>query len=277
MSDEILLDVRTMPPRERHPKIFRAWEELPVGAALRLVNDHDPKPLFYEFRAERAGEFEWNPLERGPEQWVVRITRVAPALPPAPSRKREGGNAAPARPDWAAETADVLDVREDLRAGREPFQRILERAQKAGPGEVFAVRAIFEPRPLYQVLGARGFEAWAERLADDDWKAYFRRRPPTHDCTCGGGHAHVSVDRLGRLLTLDVSTLEPPEPMVRILQKVQELGPNDVLEVLHHREPVPLYAHLEKAGFSHQIEKLGEARYRLRIRRVPSSRSREEG
>lgn len=47
------LDVRDLPPKERHPKIMDAFESLDSGEALTLVNDHDPKPLFYELQAER--------------------------------------------------------------------------------------------------------------------------------------------------------------------------------------------------------------------------------
>jgi hemerythrin-like domain-containing protein len=46
---------------------------------MLLVNDHDPKPLYYTFAAERAGEFEWRYLEKGPEVWQVEISRVADA------------------------------------------------------------------------------------------------------------------------------------------------------------------------------------------------------
>lgn len=49
---ESTLDVRDVPPSDRHPKIHAAFEELPSGGALTIVNDHEPKPLFYEFRAE---------------------------------------------------------------------------------------------------------------------------------------------------------------------------------------------------------------------------------
>jgi uncharacterized protein (DUF2249 family) len=42
-----------------------------------LVNDHDPKPLRYQFEAEHAGEFTWEYLESGPEVWRVRIGRPA--------------------------------------------------------------------------------------------------------------------------------------------------------------------------------------------------------
>jgi uncharacterized protein (DUF2249 family) len=41
------------------------------------VNDHDPKPLWYQFAAEHAGEFIWETIEDGPEVWRVRIGRVA--------------------------------------------------------------------------------------------------------------------------------------------------------------------------------------------------------
>ena len=77
-SDRVL-DVRSEIPRRRHELIFEVFEALPVGAAYVLVNDHDPKPLRYQFEAENAGEFSWEYLEEGPEVWRVRIGRVAPA------------------------------------------------------------------------------------------------------------------------------------------------------------------------------------------------------
>ncbi|WP_254272412.1 DUF2249 domain-containing protein [Haloarcula marina] len=46
------LDLRETPPTERHPKIHDAFAALESGETLRIVNDHEPKPLFYEFEAE---------------------------------------------------------------------------------------------------------------------------------------------------------------------------------------------------------------------------------
>ncbi|WP_436932183.1 DUF2249 domain-containing protein [Halosimplex halobium] len=46
------LDIRDVPPPERHPMIHEAFEDLASGETLRIVNDHEPKPLFYEFQAE---------------------------------------------------------------------------------------------------------------------------------------------------------------------------------------------------------------------------------
>lgn len=49
---ETTLDVREIPPAERHPKIHDAFADLDSGETLTLINDHEPKPLFYEMQAE---------------------------------------------------------------------------------------------------------------------------------------------------------------------------------------------------------------------------------
>ena len=69
------LDVRNIVPRERHPLIFRTFGALAPGKDFVLVNDHDPKPLYYQFQAEIGPQFDWEYLEQGPETWRVRIAR----------------------------------------------------------------------------------------------------------------------------------------------------------------------------------------------------------
>ncbi len=75
MSQERLLDVREIVPRERHTLIFDTFMSLKPGEAFILVNDHDPRPLYYQFEAEHTGQFSWDYLEQGPEVWRVRIGR----------------------------------------------------------------------------------------------------------------------------------------------------------------------------------------------------------
>ena len=69
------LDVTTIMPRDRHPLIFRTFDELEKDAAFLLINDHDPKPLYYSFLHEREGLFGWEYLEQGPITWKVRISK----------------------------------------------------------------------------------------------------------------------------------------------------------------------------------------------------------
>lgn len=73
---ENLVDVRTIVPRERHSLIFNTFDALPPGGSFILVNDHDPRPLYYQFNAEHGGDFAWEYLEEGPETWQVRITKA---------------------------------------------------------------------------------------------------------------------------------------------------------------------------------------------------------
>lgn len=70
------LDVRTIQPRDRHPMIFNTFDNLKPGESFELVNDHAPKPLYYQFLHEREGLFAWEYIEEGPETWRVRITRT---------------------------------------------------------------------------------------------------------------------------------------------------------------------------------------------------------
>lgn len=69
------IDVREIPPINRHPLIFETFDALAEGEAFELVNDHDPKPLYYQFLHERTGQFAWNYLEQGPANWRVEIRR----------------------------------------------------------------------------------------------------------------------------------------------------------------------------------------------------------
>jgi uncharacterized protein (DUF2249 family) len=76
-SGDAVLDVRSLAPAQRHEKIFATYGALGAGTAFVLVNDHDPKPLRYQFEAEHAGRFTWEVLEAGPTVWRVRIGRPA--------------------------------------------------------------------------------------------------------------------------------------------------------------------------------------------------------
>ncbi|MFT3736260.1 MAG: DUF2249 domain-containing protein [Rhodocyclaceae bacterium] len=73
----VTLDVRAIEPRFRHPLIFGIFDALPPGQGLLLTNDHDPKPLYYQFQAESQGAFSWDYIEQGPAQWKVRIGKEA--------------------------------------------------------------------------------------------------------------------------------------------------------------------------------------------------------
>ncbi len=56
---------------------------------------------------------------------------------------------------------------------------------------------------------------------------------------------------------LDNRGLSPPEPMVRILAVLGELGEGEELRAIMDREPFLLYAELERRGFGWQFQDEG--------------------
>ena len=70
-----IVDVRTIPPPQRHPIIFEIFDSLTIGDSFELVNDHEPRPLYYTFLHERDGIFQWEYLESGPSVWRVKISK----------------------------------------------------------------------------------------------------------------------------------------------------------------------------------------------------------
>ena len=74
-----IVDVRSLVPAQRHEKIFQLVDELAPGTSFILVNDHDPKPLYYQLAAEYPNQFSWTYLESGPAVWRVEIGKIARA------------------------------------------------------------------------------------------------------------------------------------------------------------------------------------------------------
>lgn len=69
------VDVRPIPIKDRHPMIFELLTSLEPGESFELINDHDPKPLYYQIQAERPEKVDWEYFENGPETWRVKVTR----------------------------------------------------------------------------------------------------------------------------------------------------------------------------------------------------------
>jgi uncharacterized protein (DUF2249 family) len=158
----------------------------------------------------------------------------------------------------------LVDVREDLQAGREPFPKIMKAVKALREEEILVLKAPFEPLPLYEVLGQKGYAHWAEVTAPDHWTIYFYRSkgkeiPLQPSAQKGSPDASV--------ITLDVRGLPPPEPMMRVLEALAHLPKGASLLVLHERRPVFLYSELEERGFGHITEEVAPGDVRITIRR----------
>lgn len=184
----------------------------------------------------------------------------------------------PAELDAVPETAVVhLDVRDDLRQGREPFRRIMNALEEVPDGGVLTVRAIFEPVPLYRVMATRGLDHWTEQLGSEDWRVWFYPAGAESDEEPAEGAAPPSPSSHGQdtadrgapesgEIVLDVRGLEPPEPMVRTLAALEKLALGDTLIQVNVRVPRFLLPKLEERGFRYEILEESNEKVRLAIR-----------
>lgn len=163
---------------------------------------------------------------------------------------------------------ETLDVRELLRAGGEPFGKIMSTLARLAPGQGLRLLATFKPEPLFAVLARRGFSHAEREIGNGDWEVLFSpgapaAPPPRPGPAAAAGEA-ASWPAPAR--SLDNRGLQPPEPMVRILEALAGMAPGEVLEAFNDREPVLLYPELAARRHAYCAERRDAGGVRLLVR-----------
>lgn len=165
----------------------------------------------------------------------------------------------------------AIDVREDLRSGKEPFSLIMAARRRVPASGALSVRAIFEPVPLYAVMAGQGFLHYTEQLGEEDWQVWFypgeepRTRPaPDHR----SGAAAAAPEGDPSVVVLDVRDMEPPEPMVRTLALLEQLPAGGVLLHINRRVPEFLLPQLATRGYTYEVREQAPDLVRVFIRRA---------
>lgn len=272
---KVVFDVRTIPGRVKHAQIFQRWTDLPVNGFFVLLNDHDPVPLKYQFDAEFAGAFSWEYLEKGPEEFRVKITKLrtlGAQATPAPVTTGCGSGTANAN-DPHRDPKVVFDVREI--PGRVKHAQILQRWRDLPVGGFFVLLNDHDPVPLRRQFDAefkdafswehlqRGPEEFRVKItklrAVDDAAA-----PASVPTSCGSGAAATghgsgtATTASANVQEIDVRGFEPPEPLVRILGALEFLPAGVKLRARTDREPCHLFGEAKARGFTTDCQQQSE-------------------
>jgi uncharacterized protein (DUF2249 family) len=166
----------------------------------------------------------------------------------------------------------TLDVREDLQRGREPFSKIMRTVAALKENEDLLLIAPFEPAPLFGMLAQQGFTHTARTTPAGDCEVLFTRDPVAAQSTKRSTQA-LAVPAIGaksiskaKVIDVDARGLEPPQPLVKILEALAALPPGSELSARTDRRPLHLYAQLEERGFIGETQELKEG-FVTRIRR----------
>lgn len=163
----------------------------------------------------------------------------------------------------------TLDVREDIRRGQEPFGKIMQTVAGLGPDQKLVLLVPFEPAPLYGVLQNKGFEHSSRQIESGDWEITFSRG--THaEPAVASENEHNGSGSTSAAAGAEVDTrgLEPPEPLVKIIEALATLPDGEVLRALTDRRPMHLYAQLEQRGFVGESQEQSDGSFVTLIRRA---------
>lgn len=174
-------------------------------------------------------------------------------------------------------TQDILtlDVREDFRSGRNPCDKIQNALNQIGHGQTMRLLVPFEPVPLFEVARNKGLTHDARQIAAGDWEVLFfhgaevggpnasHAEAREHSCGCG---CHETAPT--EVLEVDARHLEPPQPMVKILEALTALPNSAALSARTDRRPIHLYPMLEARGFKGDSEEQPDGSFITHIRRA---------
>jgi len=148
--------------------------------------------------------------------------------------------------------AITLDVRAEFRAGLHPREKIQSALTQLGAGESLRLLVPFEPVPLLHWAASQGLAYQTQQVSEGDWEVLF-----THAATTQANPApatalqnlHTKRAATSEAIDLDARGLEPPQPLMRILEAVTRLPQGASLNARTDRRPIHLYASLQERGF----------------------------
>lgn len=165
----------------------------------------------------------------------------------------------------------TLDVREEIRHGGEPFSKIMSAVAQLRPDENLLLLAPFEPKPLFAVLAKQGFNHTAREIENADWEVLFTRSGEKPNAVNTSAPVQREVRQVdtggGCWIDVDARGLEPPQPLVTILEALANLPAGAELRAHTDRRPMHLYAQLEERGFTGESEEQNDGSFVTKIRR----------
>jgi uncharacterized protein (DUF2249 family) len=162
---------------------------------------------------------------------------------------------------------EILDIRDDLRNGCGPFGKIMATAAKLEIGDTLRLLAPFEPLPLFGVLKQQGFSHTAQQNELGDWEVSFVRTAEANETAPTDSPCGCSAAPAAEVIEIDTRGMQPPQPLVTILEVAATLPEDAEILARTDRRPMHLFPELESRGFSSKTEEQNDGSFITHIRR----------
>lgn len=213
------LDVRTLVPIKRHEKLLTLFKDLPAGESFVFINDHDPKPLYYEFRSIFGDVVGWDYLKRDPDEWKVRVIRTAA------SESSKSSN-----------VSTLIDLR---KADKKEWKyTIFHRYGMMLTNDVMEIRAAEDPEEIHQIFQKKfeGEHSWEYKKRDEGEVVIH----VTKKAENGVDATDISV-----VNKFDVRSYPPAKRHDMVFEAFDELKAGEAFVFINDHNPKPLYYQME--------------------------------
>lgn len=171
----------------------------------------------------------------------------------------------------------ILDVREDLNNKKDPFKKIMTTVKSLGKDQTLVLHSTIKPTPLLTIMKAKGYDNEVEKMESNHYKttftkrnggllsSLFRKEKKQPENLPDGG---VLREKEEKAFFLDNRGLEPPQPMVRTMTRLETLKPNETLTIHNDRVPVFLLEELKTMSIDYRIEEMDDGSAKVHLTRI---------
>ncbi|SMO65535.1 DUF2249 domain-containing protein [Gracilimonas mengyeensis] len=213
------IDVRNLIPIKRHEKLLKLFKELPAGGSFVFINDHDPKPLYYEFRSIFGDVVGWEYLERDPEEWKVHVTRTEAS---------EGSK--------SSGISTLIDLRKTDK--KDWKYTIFHRYGMMLPNDVMEIRAGDDPEEIHKIFQKKfeGEHSWKYKSKEEGEYVIHVQK-----------HAENDADTTDITVVnkFDVRPHPPAKRHEMVFEAFDELKAGEAFLFINDHDPKPLYYQME--------------------------------
>ena len=236
------LDVRTLIPIERHKKLIQLFKELPAGESFIFINDHDPIPLYYEFRSIYGDVVGWDYLNRGGRDWKVKVTRTEDSI--------------------GREFTDISTLMDLRKADEKEWKHVIFHRygmmEQGDTMEVISNKDLVEIHNIF-IRKFEGKHKWIyKKKEDDEFVVHITKVEKS-----GLGDDGFSI-----VHEMDLRPYPPTERHEMFYKAFADIKPGEAFEFVNDHDPKPLYYQMEaesKESFRWEYVEQGPEQLKVRV------------
>lgn len=236
------LDMRVLIPIERHKKLLQLFKELPVNESFIFINDHDPIPLFYEFRSIYGDVVGWEYLSRGGREWKVKVTRTEA------SQGRE-----------FTDITSLLDLRKAHK--KEWKQIVFHRYGMMKQGHILEIISAEDPIEIHGIFMHKfeGKHSWIYKKQDsNEYVVHITKKD----------NSGLGDDGFSVVNEFDLRPFPPAERHKMYYKAFADIKSGEAFEFINDHDPLPLYFQMEaesKEHFKWEYLEEGPEEWKVRV------------